>query len=106
LTIDFIIFRLDNEQAKGLRKDVEGSGGFQSLLREFQSQLQSVDRGEWVLRMTGSQLDRAGKYLLDYGAPGGFQGRLSPFIMDIAKLAHQQQQKVRETTTFDQFPKE
>ena len=55
-----------------LRRPVNGDGGFQSLLRSLQ---RNLDRKSGILTVTGDQFDRIVRYTSQYGW-GGFEGRL------------------------------
>ena len=55
-----------------LRRPVNGDGGFQSLLRSLQ---RNLDRKSGILTVTGDQFDRIVRYTGQYGW-GGFEGRL------------------------------
>jgi len=57
-----------------VEQPVLGEGGFQTLFRELQAQIE-----EDVLRITDEQISRARRYADDYGA-GGFQQRLREIL--------------------------
>jgi hypothetical protein len=66
------IVQLTQEQADILRRPVKGEGGFQSLLRGLQ---QNLNRRTNVLTVTEEQFERIIRYTSQYGW-GGFEGRL------------------------------
>jgi hypothetical protein len=62
---------LSNEEKGLLLKPVVGQGGWQSLLRRLQRQLDGS-----VLSLTPADVQRIGRYRERYGS-GGWQGRLA-----------------------------
>lgn len=73
---------LGNDAAQALRRDVVGSGGFQSLLRRLQRGLSTDNE----LTLTLEDIERIGRYVNDYGT-GGFQGRLDEVLSGLRRLA-------------------
>lgn len=65
-----------------LNRPVNGSGGFQSLLREIQRRL---DDGT-VLVLDASLVERIARYVEQY-VEGGFQGRLEYVLEELRGLA-------------------
>jgi hypothetical protein len=57
-----------------LKRPVRGRGGFQSLLRKLQDQLDGD-----VLRLEPADVERLIRYTLEYGT-GGFQNRTGPVV--------------------------
>ena len=62
-----------------LSRPINGSGGFQDLLRRLQSGIDSRAR---TLTIRSSDIERVLRYANDYGT-GGFQGRLGSIAHDI-----------------------
>ena len=73
---------LGADALEALRRPVNGSGGFQSLLRQLQNQ---IGPGE-VLVLTPDSVERIARYVARYGQ-GGFQGRLDTVLAELANLA-------------------
>ena len=75
---------LNAEEASALMRPVNGSGGFQSLLRSLQK---SFDPKTNEIVLTSDQVEKIRRYSKDYGA-GGFEDRLDgihrnlPHILD------------------------
>ncbi|MGH2637678.1 MAG: hypothetical protein ACRDF4_00055, partial [Rhabdochlamydiaceae bacterium] len=66
-----VTLRLSPMEAELVRKEANGTGGMQSLLRELQKQLKEDN----TITLTPYQVQRILKYTSNYGQ-GGFQGRL------------------------------
>lgn len=62
---------LSDADRRRLMRPVNGSGGFQSLLRNLQLRL----RSDGTLSLDGTTAERVKRYCTKYGS-GGFQGRL------------------------------
>jgi hypothetical protein len=67
---------------EALQRPINGSGGFQNLLRRLQSGLDS----NGVLILTPDLAGQVARYVESYGA-GGFQGRLETVLGDLVELA-------------------
>jgi hypothetical protein len=65
-----ITLTADDEAA--LMRKVNGSGGFQSLLRMLQ---RSYDKDMHTVRLSDDEVERIVRYTTEYGW-GGFEGRL------------------------------
>jgi hypothetical protein len=76
-----IRIELSADSLAKLTRPVVGQGGFQSLLRQVQRQ---VDGN--VLVLTPSLIERIAQYVHAYGG-GGFQGRLEAVLRELATLA-------------------
>lgn len=79
LTIHLV---LSPATAAALRRPVNGTGGFQSLLRTLQAQLAPDN----ILTLTPDLAGRIAKYVHSYGG-GGFQGRLDTVLEELTELA-------------------
>jgi hypothetical protein len=66
--------QLTPEEVQILRRPVNGEGGFQSLLRGLQKNL---DRKTNQLTVTAGQFEKIIRYTSQYGS-GGFEDRLAP----------------------------
>lgn len=66
-----VTMQLTDEEAEPIRREANGIGGMQSLLRELQVNLQLDNK----ITLTPYQIQRILKYTSHYGQ-GGFQGRL------------------------------
>lgn len=77
-----IQMELSGEALEALRRSVNGSGGFQSLLRS----LQSMVTADGVLVLTPEVAGSIARYVHAYGR-GGFQGRLESVLKDLTSLA-------------------
>lgn len=64
--------RLSSLELGSLLRPVVGDGGFQTLLRKLQTQ---VDPRTRVLRITSDDHEKMTRYKEEYG-PGGFQDRI------------------------------
>lgn len=64
--------RLSPPEMSSLLRPVVGDGGFQTLLRKLQAQ---VDPGTRILRITSDDHEKMTRYKEEYG-PGGFQDRI------------------------------
>jgi hypothetical protein len=63
---------LTADEESALMRKVNGSGGFQSLLRMLQ---RSYDKDTRTVRLSGDEVERIVRYTTEYGW-GGFEGRL------------------------------
>jgi hypothetical protein len=68
---------------QALSREVNGSGGFQSLLRALQRQ---VENGGNTLVLTPDLVGKIARYVQNYGQ-GGFQGRLDGVLAELTQLA-------------------
>ena len=64
-----------------LQRPVNGEGGFQSLLRALQKQLNGSE-----LVLTPDLVEKIARYVDRYGQ-GGFQGRLDTVLVELKQLA-------------------
>lgn len=87
-----LVVRIDLSAAavQALQKPVVGQGGFQSLLRQLQGQ---VDKG--ALTLTPALITKIVRYVREYGQ-GGFQGRLDTVLEELQSLAQALQPLVSE----------
>jgi dihydroxyacid dehydratase/phosphogluconate dehydratase len=69
-------------EASALMREVNGQGGFQSLLRALQKQF---DRQTSTVTLTGEQIEKINRYTTEYGA-GGFEDRLDGVRRELPKL--------------------
>ncbi len=76
-----IIINLTDEQLELMRRPLNGSGGWQTLLRRLQSRLADSD-----LELSVEDVARVLRYSRRYGS-GGFQGRLTGVIVQTQTLA-------------------
>lgn len=78
-----LTIRLDlgPEAVAALRRQVNGEGGFQNLLRALQRQLTENE-----LVLTPDLIEKIARYVDRYGK-GGFQGRLDAVLIDLKQLA-------------------
>ncbi len=78
-----LTIRLDLGPAavSALRRQVNGEGGFQSLLRTLQRQLKGNE-----LVLTAELIEKIARYVDRYGQ-GGFQGRLDTVLVELQRLA-------------------
>jgi len=76
-----IRIELSADTLEKLARPVVGQGGFQSLIRQIQRQ---VDGN--VLVLTPTLIERIAQYVHAYGN-GGFQGRLDAVLRELATLA-------------------
>ncbi|NJM50484.1 MAG: aspartyl-tRNA synthetase [Sphingomonadales bacterium] len=67
-----MIIILNQNEESNLFKEVNGQGGFQSLLSRLRQQYNRQTR---ELRLTDQDFERIPRYAFDYGN-GGFEGRL------------------------------
>ncbi len=76
-----VIVHLEPSEVKQLDKPVEGSGGFQSLLRRLNAQ-----RADAILTLTPDIASRVARYYRQGYGSGGFQGRLRklPSVVEAA----------------------
>lgn len=93
--------KLTKDEAKTLRTQVVGSGGFQYLLRQLQEKLSTGN----ILYLTKDDEFRIYRYVLDYG-DGGFQKRIPVAkIFDKEKVAEMGRiVALRELVTAHQVP--
>ena len=77
-----VVIELTPEEVELLSRPIHGQGGFQSLLRRLQSQLN--DESQLVL--TIDDVRRIVRYWARYGT-GGFQGRLEAVLSALDRLA-------------------
>lgn len=77
-----IRIELTDDARTRLLRPVRGQGGFQSLLRELQSQVVGTN----TLSLTPALVAKVARYVHQYGG-GGFQGRLGPVLMELVTLA-------------------
>jgi hypothetical protein len=63
---------LSPEEGAALMRKVNGTGGFQSLLRMLQK---SYDKDTRAVRLSDDEIERVVRYTTQYGW-GGFEGRL------------------------------
>lgn len=64
--------RLSPSELASLLRPIVGDGGFQTLLRKLQGQ---VDRASGILRVSSSDHEKMIRYKREYGL-GGFQDRI------------------------------
>ena len=76
-----IRLELGPEAVAALRREVNGEGGFQSLLRALQRQLKGNE-----LTLTPDLVEKIARYVDRYGQ-GGFQGRLDTVLAALKQLA-------------------
>jgi hypothetical protein len=101
MIIDFIILILNHKDLELLKRNVVGEGGWQSILREIQSQI-TTENQTTILRMTGPQLVRVANYLTKYGEPGGWQQRLD-ILKKIAFVALKAIEDEQANKSLDEF---
>ena len=77
-----VVIELTTEEVERLSRPIRGQGGFQTLLRRLQSQLNN--ESQLVLRI--EDVRRIVRYQARYGT-GGFQGRLEAVLSALARLA-------------------
>ncbi len=77
-----IIISLTDNDVNLLRKELHGTGGFQSLIASLQTKLRGND-----LELDFADMERIARYVKQYGR-GGFQGRLDGVLTEIKNLAH------------------
>lgn len=68
---NIIVLKLTPEEVAPLKKEVNGSGGHQNLLRNLKSKLKEDN----TIELTADEIEKIIRYGLNYGG-GGFQGRL------------------------------
>jgi hypothetical protein len=73
---------LGDEAIVALKRPVNGSGGFQSLLRALQKQISGTN----TLVLTPDLVAKIARYVQNYGQ-GGFQGRLDTVLTELTALA-------------------
>jgi hypothetical protein len=73
---------LGDEAILALKRPVNGSGGFQSLLRSLQKQTSGTN----TLVLTPDLVAKIARYVQSYGR-GGFQGRLDTVLTELTALA-------------------
>lgn len=73
---------LPDSAVQALRRPVNGSGGFQNLLRELQERIS----GDNTLVLTPDLVAKIARYVQSYGQ-GGFQGRLDTVLAELTTLA-------------------
>jgi len=76
-----VIIELTPKEVELLSRPIHGQGGFQSLLRRLQSQLN--DESQLVLRI--EDVRQIVRYWVRYGT-GGFQGRLEAVLSALRRL--------------------
>lgn len=77
-----IIIELTAEQEKALSRKVNGSGGWQTILRKLQSKSE-----EGSLSLSPTEVGKILRYSRKYGA-GGFQDRLTGIIDQSERLVY------------------
>ena len=77
-----VVIELTAEEVELLSRPIQGQGGFQSLLRRLQAQLN--DESQLVLRI--DDVRQIVRYWARYGT-GGFQGRLGAVLSALSRLA-------------------
>jgi hypothetical protein len=77
-----IIVELSKESLAVLQKQVNGTGGWQDLLRKIQ---QNINGNELILSV--EDVARIIRYSIKYGE-GGFENRLFPVTNEIVKLTN------------------
>ena len=75
-----IIISLTDNEVNLLGKELQGIGGFQSLIVSLQTKLQGND-----LELGFADVERIARYVKQYGR-GGFQGRLDGVLTEIENL--------------------
>ncbi len=75
-----IIISLTDNEVNLLGKELQGTGGFQSLIVSLQTKLQGND-----LELGFADVERIARYVKQYGR-GGFQGRLDGVLTEIENL--------------------
>lgn len=73
---------LEMDEASAFLKPVNGTGGFQSLLRALQK---SYDRRTRTVTLTGDQIEKINRYTSEYGE-GGFEDRLKGIRRELPML--------------------
>jgi hypothetical protein len=73
---------LNAQEAEALMRKVNGTGGFQGLLRALQK---GFDRRTGTLTLTADQIERINRYTQQYGA-GGFEDRLDGVRRNLPRL--------------------
>ena len=68
----WLFYDLNREEMEELDRPVRGSGGFQSLMKRLQTQL---NRGTGTIHLTADDLDDIRRLAFDY-EQGGFEDRL------------------------------
>jgi hypothetical protein len=76
-----IRLELPTDAVAALQRPVNGVGGFQSLLRALQKQLNGNE-----LVLTPDLVEKIARYVDRYGQ-GGFQGRLDTVLVELKQLA-------------------
>ncbi len=77
-----VVIGLTPDEVEMLSRPVHGQGGFQSLLRRIQKQLDAESR----LELTIDDIRQIVRYRSRYGG-GGFQGRLNAVLTALSRLA-------------------
>jgi len=77
-----IIFDLNEDEIEKLNRDIQGQGGFQSLLGKLQSKLH-----DHSLTLDLDEIEMIARYVNRYGE-GGFQGRLEGVLSELRRLAN------------------
>jgi hypothetical protein len=72
--------KLTDEEAEIFKRPINGVGGFQDLLRNFQKRITSKN----TLTLTSDEIDKLKKYATRYGQ-GGFEDQLRAIIQALQK---------------------
>jgi len=78
-----IIIELDDDAVSLLQREINGQGGWQSLLKQMQDNL----KGNQLTLMVGD-ISKIVSYTTNYGQ-GGFEDRLRPIISEVRNLVNE-----------------